>query len=290
MPADPLVSVIIPTYNRANLIQRAVRSVLAQTYAKFELIVVDDCSLDNTVSLVSAVQDDRVKVIRHQANQGEGASRNTGMQVSRGKYAAFLDSDDEWLPSKLERQVAALEASQAALCYCQTYLEETPGKFVIRPQRPYQGGHLLRYLICEVQAAMQSSGLVVHRDYWQPFETTFRVHTDWDWLFQLRQRTSRFVFVAEPLYYFHADAPVRESTHGTTLISKAEPFLTKYQQLLEAEPDMRRNLGLGYVAHAVSQKNYPLARSLLKRFQIRPSLFKRPHAFRLWWSCHINSR
>jgi len=104
----PLVSVIMPTFNRADTIGRAIRSVQAQTFADWELIVVDDGSTDNTVALIEGC-DKRLKLIR-QENQGTAGARNTGLRASAGSYIAFLDSDDEWLPHHLELCVSFLEA------------------------------------------------------------------------------------------------------------------------------------------------------------------------------------
>ena len=104
----PLVSIILPTYNRADTIQRAIASVQAQTYADWELIVVDDGSTDETVALIEGC-DPRLKLIRQQ-NQGTAGARNTALRASTGAYIAFLDSDDEWLPHHLELCVGFLEA------------------------------------------------------------------------------------------------------------------------------------------------------------------------------------
>jgi len=100
---DNLVSVIIPTYNRAHCVGEAVQSVLNQTYQFFELIVVDDGSTDNTLEVLRAFGD-RVRVVS-QTNSGVSAARNLGMRTAIGKYLAFLDSDDIWLPEKLEHQL-----------------------------------------------------------------------------------------------------------------------------------------------------------------------------------------
>jgi len=101
----PDVSVIIPTYNRAKLLGRAVHSVLSQTFADFELIIVDDCSTDNTEEMIRGLTDKRIKFIRHEENRGAPAARNTGIKNARGAFIAFLDSDDEWSPQKLEKQI-----------------------------------------------------------------------------------------------------------------------------------------------------------------------------------------
>jgi glycosyltransferase involved in cell wall biosynthesis len=105
----PLVSVIIPTYNRAHTIERALQSIAAQTLQDFEIIVVDDASTDNTAAVVEQFNDPRVLYLRHEDNRHAGAARNTGMAAATGQYIAFLDSDDAWLPEKLERQVGLLE-------------------------------------------------------------------------------------------------------------------------------------------------------------------------------------
>jgi len=107
--SEVAVSVIIPTYNRAHLIERTIQGVLSQTYNEFELIIVDDCSIDNTEEVIKSISDKRLKYIRHEKNKGASAARNTGILAAKGKYIAFQDSDDEWLPEKLEKQVNALE-------------------------------------------------------------------------------------------------------------------------------------------------------------------------------------
>ncbi len=106
----PAVSVIIPAFNRADVLGRAIDSVLAQTYPDFELIVVDDGSTDRTAEVVQTFADPRIRYIP-QANAGVAAARNTGLAEARGRFVAFLDSDDRFLPHKLAVQVAVLEAS-----------------------------------------------------------------------------------------------------------------------------------------------------------------------------------
>lgn len=112
------VSVIIPTYNRAAKVTRAISSVLDQTFNDFELIVVDDGSVDDTNETLAGFHD-RIIVIRHEKNLGVSAARNSGIKVSQSPLIAFLDSDDYWLPGKLEAQVRYFKENPEAVV-CQT--------------------------------------------------------------------------------------------------------------------------------------------------------------------------
>lgn len=100
---DELISVIIPTYNRAGLLERSVQSVLSQTYTNLELLIIDDCSKDNTREIVKSLSDKRIRYYRNDHNMGPAASRNRGALLAKGSLIAYQDSDDEWLPDKLMR-------------------------------------------------------------------------------------------------------------------------------------------------------------------------------------------
>jgi glycosyltransferase involved in cell wall biosynthesis len=113
----PEISVIVPAYNAALTVDTTIDSVLAQTFGDFELIVVDDGSRDATPDVVASRDDPRVHLIRSE-NRGVSSARNLGLEHASGTYLAFLDSDDAWLPEKLERQHAALEsAPEAGVCF-----------------------------------------------------------------------------------------------------------------------------------------------------------------------------
>jgi glycosyltransferase involved in cell wall biosynthesis len=125
--SNPLVSAIIPTYNRAHIIGEAVDSALAQTYPHIEVIVVDDGSKDDTLARLQQYGN-RIRVV-NQANAGPAAARNRGIAVSRGELIAFLDSDDIWLPSKIERQVALLRRAGESVpcCLCNIMMKWNSG-------------------------------------------------------------------------------------------------------------------------------------------------------------------
>ena len=116
---QPLVSVVLPTWNRAAYLPRAMESVLSQDYGRLELIVVDDGSTDGTRQAVEAFEDGRIRYMRTPSNRGVSAARNAGIRRACGEYIAFQDSDDVWLPGKLGKQVRALSAcaDSVALVY-----------------------------------------------------------------------------------------------------------------------------------------------------------------------------
>lgn len=132
---SPTATVVITTYNRAHLIGRSIQSVLNQTYQDFELIVVDDASTDNTREVVESFKSSLIRYVRHAENKGGNAARNTGIREAKGEYIAFLDSDDEWLPKKLEKQVECFVKSPdsvgAVYCLHHTRKEDSFGNIQI---------------------------------------------------------------------------------------------------------------------------------------------------------------
>ena len=114
-PTRPMISVIVPVFNRAHCVRVALASVLAQTYQDFELIVVDDGSTDGSVEVLKSYGE-KIRLIV-QKNAGAGAARNTALRVARGKWIAFLDSDDHWLPEKLETQMRFINQYKTPVCY-----------------------------------------------------------------------------------------------------------------------------------------------------------------------------
>lgn len=114
-----LVSIIMPTYKCGRFIAESIRSVQAQTYQSWELIVVDDCSEDGTVEIVQELQkqDDRIRLLRNAVNSGAAVSRNAALRQAIGRWVAFLDSDDLWMPDKLEKQIKFMSENGYAFSY-----------------------------------------------------------------------------------------------------------------------------------------------------------------------------
>lgn len=112
-----LVSIVMPSYNTANYIEETIQSVLDQTYTKLELLIVDDCSSDNTLEVLEQYQDERIKIFVNDKNSGAALSRNKALQEARGQWIAFLDSDDLWSKDKLEKQISFMEKNGYAFTY-----------------------------------------------------------------------------------------------------------------------------------------------------------------------------
>lgn len=102
---NELVSIIMPSYNTAQYISDSINSVLSQTYDNWELIIVDDCSTDKSIDVIKSFQDSRIVLLQNEKNSGAAISRNYALREAKGKWIAFLDSDDTWAPNKLEKQI-----------------------------------------------------------------------------------------------------------------------------------------------------------------------------------------
>lgn len=127
---EGLVSIIMPSYNASRFIAGSINSVLLQTYSDWELLIVDDCSKDNSVEIARkfADIDERVKVFPLKKNVGAAAARNVAMEHARGRYIAFLDSDDVWNDNKLKKQLAFMKQNSYAFTFSDYYVMEEDGK------------------------------------------------------------------------------------------------------------------------------------------------------------------
>ena len=157
---QPTISVIIPTYNRAHCLLRALGSVFNQSFSCFECHVIDDASTDNTSELLSSYPNISVTALSQQ--MGVSAARNVGISQAKGEWLAFLDSDDEWLPAKLSRQVALIEAHPEARW---VHTNETWVRSGVRvnPMKKHQkrGGWIYKY--CLPRCVVSPSSVLIHR-------------------------------------------------------------------------------------------------------------------------------
>ncbi|MFB2679528.1 glycosyltransferase family 2 protein [Shewanella mangrovisoli] len=139
MLSKPVVSIVMPSFNSAKTISESIESVLKQEFLQWELLITDDCSVDETVNIINKFSevDSRVKVLVNSKNSGAGFSRNQSINRAKGKYIAFLDADDLWLPNKLSSQVSYMERTGAVFTYTayQKFTEGCMGGKIIPPSR-----------------------------------------------------------------------------------------------------------------------------------------------------------
>ena len=179
----PTVSVIIPVFNRQDVLPRAVGSVLSQTFADYELIVLDDGSAQPVADAIGSVlEEPNVRLVEHEVNRGAAAARNTGVREADGRYIAFLDSDDVWVPDKLEQQIAFMQATPDCRASCTGFALVNDGTVIDR-RHPPQISDLNEILWgCRVSPG---STLVIERSLYEtvgPMDETLERLEDWDWM------------------------------------------------------------------------------------------------------------
>ena len=234
MNKKPTVSIIIPTYNRAHLVGRAIESVLNQTYQDFEIIVVDDDSTDNTQKVVNEFQkkDKRIKYIKMNVNKGSAAARNIGIKIARGDYIAFLDSDDEWLPEKLEKQIRLFFANKnLGFVSCNTIILNFSGQkkaeYKISRSHNYFLTLLERNIICSSSSVIIKKGIIGDIGY---FDENLRLAQDWEMWIRVAQKYA-FDFMPEPLlkYYSHSNGYISK-TYKNSLNYILQKYRTYYRR------------------------------------------------------------
>jgi len=203
----PAVSVVIPTFNREEPTLRAVQSVLAQTYPNFEVIVIDDGSEDPSVlrAALSGLHDKRIRFHELGLNRGANYARNVGIGLASGKYVAFLDSDDEWLPNKLTAQLRTLSTSDSrTVSYCRYVARTTSMGFENTDCRPRRGirpsESIAEYLFCN-RGSIVTPSLVLSREIalQVPFNDSLKRHQDFAFLLDLEINGCQFELDDEPL-------------------------------------------------------------------------------------------
>jgi len=200
---DSLVSIIIPVFNTGKYIKEAVDSALRQNYKNKEIIVVDDGSTDNTKSILSPyINENKIKYI-YQENKGLAGARNTGIKAAKGDFIAFLDSDDIFLPNKIERQVEFLENHHDCdICYCDIwhFYDGEPNKLMKLDYKYYSGNEVFKNLLKKnfinpLTVVMRRS--VVNK--YGVFNESFRRTEDWEYWIRLAWQGVKFCFLPEVL-------------------------------------------------------------------------------------------
>jgi glycosyltransferase involved in cell wall biosynthesis len=254
----PLVSVIIPTYNRVELLRETLQSVLSQTFQDYEIIVIDDGSTDNTQTMVKNLNSD----IRYffQENQGTAPARNTGIGYASGEWLAFLDSDDLWKPQKLARQMVELKRSQNQWIYCDVDLFDqktrtVQGTYHQRILKPHHGWVAKKLLLGDFIPALTT---LINRDVFKEvglFNTSEWFHEDWEmWL----KIASKFPisYVPESLGVYRQHQNKSQSQPLFQLISDHEGIIDRAVQFAPAVYSHYQN-------KAKSVNNQRIARMML---------------------------
>ena len=282
----PSVTVVIPAFNRVGTIRAAVESVLSQSYADLELLVVDDGSSDGTMSALAGVTDPRLRLLANPRNMGPSAARNTGIRAARGDWVAFQDSDDEWLPDKLAKQMAriALTGPGCVAAYCGMLIDAPkdgslgPGGVRYYPDASLgvREGNLLEPLLRRSLISTQT--LIARRDALLTiggFDESLPALEDWDCVLQLA-RLGRFAFVDEPLVkqYFSPNSITRNRAKWA---SARERVVTKNLDLLRLRPDV-----LAGHYRSIAGESRRLGDLTGARSAIRKALDARPFDIRLW--------
>jgi glycosyltransferase involved in cell wall biosynthesis len=269
----PSVSIMMPFLNREATLSRAIGSVVSQSYQDWELIAVDDGSSDRSVEVIESFNDRRIRVERHERNLGVAAARNTAVKASTGEFIALLDSDDEWLPTKLERQIGAMRTDEKkrALCSC-AFRFERDGMAEHWP-RPW-GDSWERALHFECTFGFGST-LVVRRDVAVAngeFDTELPRHEDWDWVLRVSERGEELLYLDEAL--------VRVISGGLPAIRRMVPsterFLKKHDAGFRKYGEVHRRKVIAHhyesiASMAYTQREYPLgSRYLIASYFVWP--------------------
>lgn len=209
-----LVSVVIPTLDRPSLLLRAINSVLRQTHQQIEVIVVADRPDHDTLSAIQSLGDSRVRLVLNTYAPTAGGARNAGVDHATGEWIAFLDDDDEWLPNKLEKQIALASGRTPALVTCLSRVV-TPSASYVWPQVPYDNSIPIDEYLFDRRSPFRAPGFIQTSSYLLPrqlfdkvrFETA-SPHDDWEFLLRLsKQAGARIETVPEVLVVLYFEEP-----------------------------------------------------------------------------------
>jgi glycosyltransferase involved in cell wall biosynthesis len=234
-----LVSIVIPTYRRAHLIGRAVQSVLAQSFEDWELFVVNDGPEDGTKDVVNSFHDSRIRYLQHPSNLGGSAARNTGVRSANGSYVAFLDSDDEWLSAKLEKQIAVVSAVDGTVptvsCGC-TLIGDDGNRAELVPS--YSALNHEQVLRLESLFVMTSSSLVCNRDALLEiggFDETLPAFQDCELCVRL-SKLSPLLCVQESLVIIHNTSSIdRIGSDVNRIVAGIDLCLKKHSEIISRD-------------------------------------------------------
>ena len=248
---DELVSIITPAYNAAVYIRETIQSVINQTYQNWELIVIDDCSSDETYQIVKGYcdMDSRIRLIQNEINSRVAISRNNGLKIAKGRYVAFLDSDDIWLPNKLELQIKFMNKKQCVLSYAYyiSFFESiTNAKKVMKAPDEMSANQLLK------NTAIGCLTVVVDKLLSGDFEMPLLDHAEdmLTWYMILKKTNQKAYAVRENLAYYRL---TNNSLSGNKRKSIKQQW-NVYRKFLHFSFFKSSYLFLMYALHAVARR------------------------------------
>lgn len=232
-----MVSVIIPSYNRSATIIRSVNSVLNQTYRDIEVIVVDDCSTDRTKEVLDTVTDPRLRYFCLEKNSGACAARNKGIELAKGEYIAFQDSDDEWLPRKLELQLQAMEQSGAEVAFCKMKDLDYPDTHPLYTPSIAQSG-IVSFQVLYTLVPVGTQAIVAKREVFEhvKFDMNLKKAQDVEWTFRAG-RLYQFYFVNQVLVYRYLQGDSITMGGNKKALEAHQYILNKYKNDKFESPD-----------------------------------------------------
>ncbi len=252
LDTDSLVSVVIPTRNRARLLSRAVQSVLTQSHSRLELIIVDDNSKDDTPQVVQSFRDERIQYIRHEVTRGPGPARNAGVAASQGQFVAFLDDDDEFLPGKLEAQMDAFSKSVGGVGVVLGHVEVKRNGTLLPLTYDGREGSIFLHVLSGNMFPINAS--LIRRQILVPFDDKLTCLEDFDFHLRVLQQT-KAVFIERPCAVYHADSDRKRlfedriSMHRSFRILRTRWFSDPQDMFLkEAHADLVFNFALRLLA------------------------------------------
>jgi glycosyltransferase involved in cell wall biosynthesis len=242
----PKVSVIVPAYNAMTYLPETLKSVLQQTFTDFEVLIIDDGSTDNIVQWTGELVDSRVKLIVQQ-NQGASVARNTGIAQAQGEYIAFLDADDLWEPTKLEKQVHCLEENpEIGLVHTNMLLIDWQGKSSGRVMKSNAEGDALKQLL--KQNTIATSSVIVRNDCLKTvgeFDRNLRYSQDWDMWVRIAARYPLAV-IKEPLVSYRQHP--NNATKNWQMLEQGFGMIEKLFQSVSQELMYLKNRSYGYAS------------------------------------------
>lgn len=215
---EELVSIITPSYNSSKYIGECITSIQQQTYQNWELLITDDCSKDDTIDVVSkyAKKDKRVKCFKLDQNSGAGVARNNSIMQAKGRYIAFCDSDDMWMPNKLEKQIAFMKENGCALSFTSIMLCDERG--VIKGLEVCPSSHTFKQNWCDNRVGT-STAIYDTQKVGKIFMPTLRKRQDWGLFMTILSKCGISMGLKQPLAYYRM---------GQESLSKNKKSLVKY--------------------------------------------------------------